>query len=67
MIAGIHNFEWSTLHACPKESPNFSALGGNEGSAPPAEDAVPEGNQDLVDSLPVHTVRNLMIVLAVAS
>jgi len=67
VIAGIHNFEWSTPHACAKEPPSFSTLEENEDSAPPAEDALPEGSQELVDSLPVHRVRYLMIVLAVVS
>lgn len=70
IAAGVHNFEWSTPHACAKEPPSFSTLSEGEDSTPPAEEAVPEGDgsQDLVESLPVHyTVRNLMIVLAVAS
>lgn len=67
ITAGIHNFEWSSPHACAKEPPSFSTLEENEDSAPPAEDVLPEGSQELADSLPVHTARNLMIALAAAT
>jgi hypothetical protein len=70
MTAGVHNFEWPTPHACAKEPPSFSALGEGEDSTLPGEEALPEGDesQGLVDALPVHhTVRNLMVVLVVAS
>ncbi|KAF9788487.1 hypothetical protein BJ322DRAFT_637005 [Thelephora terrestris] len=70
MTAGVHNFEWSTPHACVKEHPSFSALSEDEDSTPPGEEALPESDetQGLVDALPVHhTVRNLMVVLVAAS
>lgn len=71
ITAGTHNFEWSTLHACAKESLSFSLLGENEDSTPPGEEALPEGDgsQDLVnDRLPVHhTFRILVIALAATS
>ena len=67
ITSGIHNFEWSTPHACAREPLGFSILEENEDSTSPGEDALPEGSKDLVDSLPAHTVRNLTIVLAAAS
>jgi hypothetical protein len=70
ITAGTHNFKWTTPHACAKEPLGFSALEENGDYTPPGEETLSEGdgNQELVDSLPVrHTVRNVMIVLAAAS
>jgi len=59
-----------TPHACAKEPRRFSAFEQDEDTPPAGDDNQTEGDgsQDLVDPLPVHhTVRNLMIVFAVAS
>jgi len=70
VTAGIHNFEWSTPHACVKEPLGFNTLQEGEDATPENDDTQPEGDggQELVDTLPAHhIVRNLMIGLAVGS